>query len=56
LDKTHITIGWHGNMSAGTIPVAFHDAISKGLVKRDDLLLFAAFGGGFTWGASVLRF
>ena len=54
LDKTHITIGWHGNMSAGTIPVAFHDAISKGLVKRDDLVLFAAFGGGFTWGASVL--
>jgi 3-oxoacyl-[acyl-carrier-protein] synthase-3 len=54
LDKTHITISWHGNMSAATVPVAFHDAISKGLVKRDDLVLFAAFGGGFTWGASVL--
>lgn len=56
LDKTHITISWHGNMSAGTIPIAFHDAISKGLIKRDDLVLFAAFGAGFTWGASVLRF
>ena len=56
LEKTHITISWHGNMSSATIPVAFHDAISKGLIKRDDLVLFAAFGGGFTWGASVLRF
>jgi len=56
LEKTHITIGWHGNMSAGTIPIAFHDAVSKGLIKRGDLVLFAAFGAGFTWGASVLRF
>jgi 3-oxoacyl-[acyl-carrier-protein] synthase-3 len=56
LDKTHITISWHGNMSAGTIPIAFHDAVSKGIIKRDDKVLFAAFGGGFTWGASVLVF
>lgn len=56
MEKTHVTISWHGNMSAGTIPVAFHDAISKGLIERDDLVLFAAFGGGFTWGAGVLRY
>jgi len=56
MEKTHVTIDWHGNMSAGTIPIAFHDAIGKGLVKRDDKVLFAAFGGGFTWGASVLVF
>ncbi|MBD3285836.1 beta-ketoacyl-ACP synthase III [candidate division WOR-3 bacterium] len=56
LSKTHITISWHGNMSAGTIPIAFHDAVSKGIIKRDDKVLFAAFGGGFTWGASVLVF
>lgn len=56
MDKTHVTISWHGNMSAGTIPIAFHDAIGKELVKRDDKVLFAAFGGGFTWGASVLVF
>ena len=56
MEKTHVTISWHGNMSAGTIPIAFHDAISKGLIKRDDLVLFAAFGAGFTWGASVLKY
>ncbi len=56
MEKTHITISWHGNMSAGTIPIAFHDAVSKGLIKRGSLVLFAAFGAGFTWGASVLKF
>lgn len=56
MEKTHVTISWHGNMSAGTIPVAFHDAVTKGLIKRDDLVLFAAFGGGFTWGAAVLKY
>jgi 3-oxoacyl-[acyl-carrier-protein] synthase-3 len=56
MEKTHVTISWHGNMSAGTVPIAFHDAVSKGLIKRDDLVLFAAFGGGFTWAASVLRY
>jgi 3-oxoacyl-[acyl-carrier-protein] synthase-3 len=54
MEKTHVTISWHGNMSAGTIPIAFHDAISQGKIQRDDKVLFAAFGGGFTWGASVL--
>lgn len=56
MEKTHVTIGWHGNMSAGTIPIAFHDAVTRGLIKRGSLVLFAAFGAGFTWGASVLRF
>jgi 3-oxoacyl-[acyl-carrier-protein] synthase-3 len=56
MEKTHVTISWHGNMSAGTIPIAFHDAVSKELIKRGDKVLFAAFGGGFTWGASVLVF
>ncbi len=56
MEKTHVTIGWHGNMSAGTIPIAFHDAVTSGLIKRGSLVLFAAFGAGFTWGASVLKF
>jgi len=56
MEKTHVTIGWHGNMSAGTIPIAFHDAVTRDIIKRGSLVLFAAFGAGFTWGASVLKF
>ncbi len=44
-----------GNMSAASVPVALDEAVREGRIKRGDIVLFVAFGGGFTWGASVLE-
>ena len=55
MDKTVITIDKTGNMSAATIPVGIDWAVRDGRLKRGKILLSTAFGGGFTWGATVLR-
>jgi len=55
MDKTVVTIDKTGNMSAATIPVAIDWAVRDGRLKRGNILLSTAFGGGFTWGAAVLR-
>lgn len=44
-----------GNMSGASIPVALDEAVRNGLVKNGDKILFVAFGGGFTWGASAVQ-
>ncbi|MDP6631702.1 MAG: beta-ketoacyl-ACP synthase III [Kiritimatiellia bacterium] len=44
-----------GNMSAASVPVALDEAVREGRIKRGDIVLFVVFGGGFTWGASVLE-
>lgn len=54
-DKVVITVEGHANTSAATIPLALDIAVRGGKVKRDDVLLFEAVGGGFTWGAAILR-
>ncbi len=53
--KTVVTIDKTGNMSAATIPVSIDWAVRNGRLKRGNILLSTAFGGGFTWGATVLR-
>jgi len=45
----------HGNTSAASIPLALDVAVKDGRVKRGDLVLFEAMGGGFTWGAALVR-
>jgi 3-oxoacyl-[acyl-carrier-protein] synthase-3 len=55
MDKTVVTIDKTGNMSAATIPVGIDWAVRDGRLNRGDILLSTAFGGGFTWGAAVLR-
>lgn len=55
MDKVVLTLDRHGNTSAASIPLALHDAVSKGRVKRGDLLLLEAMGGGFTWGSLLVR-
>ncbi len=55
MDKTHTIIHKYGNVPAASIPLTLDDALRAGRIKRGDLLLFAAFGGGFTWGAMVLK-
>jgi 3-oxoacyl-[acyl-carrier-protein] synthase-3 len=54
-DKVVVTVERHANTSAASIPLALEAAVSDGRVKRNDLLLLEAMGGGLTWGASLVR-
>jgi 3-oxoacyl-[acyl-carrier-protein] synthase-3 len=53
--KVVMTLDRHGNTSAASIPLAIADAVADRRIKRGDLLLLEAMGGGFTWGASLVR-
>jgi 3-oxoacyl-[acyl-carrier-protein] synthase III len=55
VDKIILTIENHGNTSAASIPLALHHGYSQGLFRPGQLLLLQALGGGFTWGAGLLR-
>ena len=50
------TVALHANTSAASVPLAFDVALKDGRIKRGDLTLLEAFGGGFTWGATLLRY
>jgi 3-oxoacyl-[acyl-carrier-protein] synthase III len=53
--KVVLTVDRHGNTSAASIPLALCVAVSDGRVKKGDLVLLEAMGGGFTWGSALLR-
>ena len=55
LDKLIVTVDEHGNTSAASIPLALDFAIRDGRIKRGDLVLLEAMGGGLTWGACAFR-
>jgi 3-oxoacyl-[acyl-carrier-protein] synthase III len=55
-DRIVITLDRHGNTSAASVPLAFDAAIKDGRIKPGNLLLLEAMGGGFTWGAALLRY
>ena len=55
MEKVVVTIDRHGNTSAASIPLALSTAVADGRIKRGDLLLMEAMGGGMTWGAALLR-
>ena len=54
-EKVVITVDHHGNTSAASIPLALCEAVADGKVKKGDLVMLEAMGGGFTWGAVLLR-
>jgi len=54
-DKIVITLDKHGNTSAASIPLALNVAYEDGRIKQGDLVLLEAMGGGFTWGAALVR-
>jgi 3-oxoacyl-[acyl-carrier-protein] synthase-3 len=54
-EKIVITVDQHGNTSAASIPLALSVAVADGRIKKGDLVLLEAMGGGFTWGAVLLR-
>src|SRR5579872_3271152 len=53
--KVISTVALHGNTSAASVPLALVTAVRQGRIKRGDLVLMEAMGGGFTWGAALLR-
>lgn len=56
MERVIVTVDEHANTSAASIPLALDTAVRDGRIKRDELLLFEAFGAGFTWGSALLRF
>jgi len=56
MDKVIVTIDKHGNTSSASIPLALDIAIRDGRIKRGDLLVFAALGGGLAWGSALVRY
>ncbi len=54
-DKVLVTVDRHANTSAASIPLALAEAADDGRVQEDQLLVLTAMGGGFTWGAALLR-
>jgi 3-oxoacyl-[acyl-carrier-protein] synthase III len=53
--KVIVTVDQHANTSAASVPLAFDTAVRDGRIKPGDLVMFEAMGGGFTWGASLVR-
>ncbi len=56
MDRVIVTVDRHGNTSAASIPLALADAVHSGRIKRGDLLLMEALGGGLTWSGALVRF
>ena len=50
------TVEFHANTSAASVPLAWDAAVKDGRIKRGDLVMLEAFGGGFTWGSALIRY
>ena len=55
MDQVILTIHKHGNTSAASVPLALNEGISSGKIKPGHLVVMEAFGGGFTWGSTLVR-
>ena len=56
MNQVVVTVDRHGNTSAASVPLALDEAVRDGRIKRGDMLLLEAFGGGFTWGSALIRY
>ncbi len=56
MDHVVVTVDEHGNTSAASVPLALDTAIRDGRIKRGEVLLMEAFGGGFTWGSALVKY
>jgi 3-oxoacyl-[acyl-carrier-protein] synthase-3 len=54
-DKFYMNMFRYGNTASASVPIALNEAIQKGLVEKGDLVVTAAFGGGLSWGANLIR-
>lgn len=55
MDKVYMTIEKYGNISSATVPIALDEAVRGGTINKNSLVLLTAFGGGFTWGSSLIK-
>lgn len=55
-DKVIVTVDRHANTSAASVPLALDEAVRDGRIKQNDIVVLEAMGGGFTWGAAILRY
>ncbi len=55
MDRVIVTVQDHGNTSAASVPLALDTGVRDGRIRKGDLILLEAFGGGFTWGAALVR-
>lgn len=55
-EKVYSNIAYHGNTSSASIPIAMDECLQSGKIKEGSLVLLTAFGGGVTWGGTVIRF
>lgn len=55
-EKVIVTVDQHANTSAASVPLALDTAVRDGRIRQNDLIVLEAMGGGFTWGAAVIRF
>ncbi|WP_299871561.1 beta-ketoacyl-ACP synthase III [uncultured Cocleimonas sp.] len=56
MDRVVVTVHEHGNTSAASVPLALDVAVRDGRIKRGEIILLEAFGGGFTWGSALIKF
>ena len=56
MDNVVVTVDKHGNTSAASIPLALDVAVRDGRIKRGQIVLMEAFGGGFTWGSALIKY
>jgi 3-oxoacyl-[acyl-carrier-protein] synthase-3 len=56
MERVIVTVQDHGNTSTASVPLALDVGVRDGRIKRGDLLLLEAFGGGFTWGSALVRY
>jgi len=54
-EKIYLTIEKYGNISSATVPIALDEAVRSGTIQRGDWVILTAFGGGLTWGSSLIR-
>ncbi len=55
MEKIYLTVEKYGNISSATIPIALDEAVQDGTIRKGDFVVLAAFGGGLTWGSSLIR-
>jgi 3-oxoacyl-[acyl-carrier-protein] synthase-3 len=56
MERVIVTVQDHGNTSAASVPLALDVGVRDGRIKRGEVLLLEAFGGGFTWGSALIRY
>ncbi len=55
MEKVYLTVERYGNISSSTVPIALDEAVRDGTIEKGDLVVLTAFGGGLTWGSSLIR-